>query len=549
ARRAGTLVFIVIWAVLSICLGFTAALVQTQSLEGRMLRFSVAETIEGRVVEVSRSASGAPRVILDCLLIYGLEAELTPRRVRISLAKEDDVPVPGQRLRVFGRLSAPEGPVEPGGYNFRRHAFFADLGAVGYALGTAVPLPRTDAGPDGLLIRLAMVRDRVSRHLRKVLTGPEGAFAAAIVVGDRAHIDEQDAEALRAANLSHLLAISGLHMGILTGLVFSVCRFVLALSGWLSLRYPVKKFAAVGALLVAIVYLGLSGATVATQRAFIMVAVALIAVLLDRQAITLRAVAVAAVIVLLIRPVSLFEPGFQMSFAATTVLVAGYAAVRDHWRRVQDDRTERARGTLVSKLMRMVAVYIGGLLFTSLLAGLATAPFAAFHFNRTAPYGLIANLVAVPVMGLVVAPSAIAAGVAAVVGLDAVFLAAMGAGIDAILDVAHWVATLPGAVGYVAAFDGWIIAVATLGGLSLVLLRGAMRFVGLPLCVIAAVLWFHPSTRPHVLVAPDAQIVGVLGSSGRTLDRSSSRRFIATSWLRRDGDPSSPFFHFSRSSS
>ncbi|MEM0923230.1 MAG: ComEC/Rec2 family competence protein [Pseudomonadota bacterium] len=535
ARRGGLAFLILTVAVFSLALGFSAALWQTQRLSGPQLLFAVDETVEGRVIGRDRAQSGAPRVLLDRVRIYGVASDTTPPRVRVTLRAEDLAPSPGERLRVYARLSPPSGPVEPGGFDFRRHAFFANLGAVGFARGLVVPLGEDRfSGPfDRARIWLERQRMRLSDSLAAALPGPAGAFAAAIVVGDRAHIEEPDAEALRIANLAHLLAISGLHMGILTGLIFVSLRLGLAAVPAIATRYPTKKWAAVAAILTGAAYLALSGGTVATQRAFIMVAVALGAVLLDRPALTLRALAVAAVLVLLIRPVSLLEPGFQMSFAATTALVAGFEALRKMRRYDDRDRVRRSR---VQRLMRSPLVYLGGLIMTSVLAGLATAPYAAFHFNRAAPYGLVANLAAVPAMGMWVAPTAVISGLSAPFGLEDLPLAAMGAGIEWILAVSYWTASLPGASVPVAAAPAGVLEAMSLGGLWLALLHGPWRGLGIIPVAAALLLWSSPAQRPELLVSSDGRLSGYLGPEGRALDQARSSAFVAEQWLARDGD-------------
>jgi len=478
----------------------------------------------------------APRVLLDRVVIYGRDPRDIPARVRVALLAADraQAPRPGQRVRVYARLLPPGEPVEPGAFDFRLRAFFARLGAVGYARGAALVVPGAPpSGPlDRLALWLARQRVQIADALVAALPGPRGAFAAAIVVGDRSNIDEVDAEALRASNLAHLLAISGLHMGLLTGLVFAFMRLLLAaLPGGLA-GVSAKKAAAVAALLAGLGYLMLSGATVATQRAFVMVAVAFTAVLLDRPAITLRGLALAAAVVLALRPVSLMDVGFQMSFAATAALVAGYEEVRRrsqaHWGATGGRRRPR--------LGRVVVLYLAGLVFTSVVAGAATAPYAAYHFNRVAPYGLPANLAAVPAMGLVIAPAAIAAAVLAPLGLEAPALWLMGEGIAWVLKVAHAIAALPGAVRPVPAAPEAVLALVTLGGLWLVLWRGRLRLAGLAGIGAALVLWAGAPQRPEVLIAPGARLIGVLGPAGRVLDHSRAQSFAAETWLRRDGD-------------
>jgi competence protein ComEC len=457
--------------------------------------------------------------------------------VRVALIGTDldAAPRPGARIRVYARLLPPGGPVEPGAFDFRRKAFFEGLGGVGYARGPVLDLgTAASAGArDAARLWLAGARMRLADGIRAALPGREGAFAAAIVTGDRSAIGEAEAEALRAANLSHLLAISGLHMGILTGLVFLALRLLFAAIPGLVLRYPVKKVAAAGALVAGAAYLAVAGATVATQRAFLMAAVVFVAVMLDRPAITLRALALAAVLVLLVHPVSLFDVGFQMSFAATTALVAGFEAFG---RRGGRAAGRRPQGT-AARIGRRIALYAGGVLVTSLVAGLATAPFAAFHFNRLAPYGLPANLAAVPVMGLWIAPAAILSALAAPFGLAEWPLALMGAGIGWVLAVAETVAGWPGAWRPVAAAPGAALLAIALGGLWLALWRSRVRLAGLAGLALGLGLWIGGTERPAVLLAPGARLVGVMGPEGRVVDHPRAQSYAAGTWLRRDGEP------------
>jgi competence protein ComEC len=451
ARRAGLATMALALALAAFGAGFSLALLAAHRAEAPMLSGPVEETIEGRVLALSKAASGAPRVLLDRVVIYGFDPRETPRRVRVTLlaAEHGNAPRPGTRIRVFARLLPPGDPVEPGAFDFRLRAYFAGMGAVGYARGAALALEAAE--PSGMRERIALwlagQRARLSDALVRAMPGRRGAFAAAIIVGDRSNIDKADAEALRVSNLAHLLAISGLHMGLLTGLVFAAVRVLLAALPVAVAGVSAKKAAAVAALCAGLGYLMLSGATVATQRAFVMMAVAFTAVLIDRPAISLRGLALAAAVVLAIRPVSLMDVGFQMSFAATAALVAGYEEVRRRrqlrYARQEEKRQKHGRR---GRVLRTAGLYLAGLVFTSVIAGTATAPYSAYHFNRVAPYGLPANLAAVPVMGLVIAPAAVAAGVLAPVGLAGPPLWLMGEGIEWVLTAAHGIAAQPGAV-------------------------------------------------------------------------------------------------------
>ncbi len=476
--------------------------------------------IEGTIRTIDRSASDKPRIMLEEVVILGVAPARTPDRVRISLHGDQShlAPQIGQRIAVTGHLYPPPGAVEPGGFDFRRHAWFLQLGAVGYARTPALAVAEPKPGdPAAWLGRL---RRSLSAGVQGHLDGPTGAFAAAVMTGDRSALDEPTLEAMRAANLAHLIAISGLHIGLVSGVVFTAARLALALWPAVALRLPARKLAAVAALAAAAGYLALSGAPVSAQRAFVMAAVFLTAVLLDRRALTLRSVALAALIVLIWQPEAMLGPGFQMSFAATAALVWAFARLREFEGRFGRPPSW-ARGPLA-------------LVISSAVAGLATAPIAAAHFNQAAVYGLAANLMAVPVMGGVVAPAGVAAGLLAPVGLEGPALTVMGWGIDWILAVATQISALEGAVRYLPSPPPWAFSLVVVGGLAGLLLRGRAMVLALVPLALALALWTQ-GRRPEVLIADSGALVGVMTDEGRALNRRYSQGFVAEVWLENDG--------------
>lgn len=516
--------------VIGLCLGGARARI----VEAPVLPAATDATVEGVIRDVTRTTAGRPRLVLDQLVIFGLAPDQTPARAQVSLLRDVHVDglAPGMRVSIFARLGPPGGPVEPGGFDFRRDAWFKSLGAVGYARGAPAVIPAEEA--EGLLRRLRLAlagaRAEIASGLRAALPGETGAFAAAVTVGDRAGVSREATQALRDSNLAHLLAISGLHVGLVTALVFGAARLALAAVPYTARRWRTKSVAAVVALVAATGYLLLSGAAVATQRAYVMALVALVAVLLNRPAVTLRALAVAATAILVLTPEALAHVGFQMSFAATAAIIAGfdYARARDWNARLSGGGWNRRVGG-----------YVLALTGTSLLAGLATAPFAAFHFHRVSNYGLIANLLAVPAMGFWVAPAALVAAALAPFGLEGWALAAMGRGIDAIMATARFVASLDGATRGVAAAPGIVLTLITLGGLGLCLGRAALRPLGAALAALGFVIWLVADTRPAALVAPEARLLGVIGAEGRALDLDRAQGYAARLWLEADGDAAS----------
>ncbi|MHA3978616.1 ComEC/Rec2 family competence protein [Halovulum sp. GXIMD14794] len=506
-------------------LGFAISKLHTDRLAAPVLTQEYFGPVVGRIVGFDRSESNKLRLLLDQVYLPGIEAPHTPARVRVVLGRTPDPAVarPGARVMMRGRLTAPPEPVEPDGFDFRRWAWFLKMGAIGYS---SEPVVLAEPHPEGLAgVPLLTVRMWLSEAIRSQMPERSGGFAAAILTGDRSAVDPQDLVGLRASNLAHLLAISGLHMGLLTGVVFASLRFGLVLLPGLTLRVPVKKIAAVAALLTGAGYLALSGASIATQRAFIMAAAIFGAVLVDRPALTLRSVALAALIVLLWRPVSLMGPGFQMSFAATTALIAVYGALKRHgwWQALGQGNLRWGKGVVA-------------LVLTSSVAGFATAPYSAFHFNQMAQYGLVANVLAVPAMGLMVMPAALAALLLWPLGLQGIGFGLMEIGIDHILNVAGWVARRDAPTTPVPTGPAWVLGLFTLGAMVVIALRGPLRASGVAVACFALAGWAL-SERPQVLLDPEGKIVGVATAEGRALSRPRGAGFAAKVWLENDGDP------------
>lgn len=503
-----------------VCLGVLATEYRVMQVSGPVLEFRYYGPIEGRVVAIDRSGSDTLRMTLAEVRLDDVAPARTPRRVRVSLHGDAALtpPVPGAVVMLTGHLTAPAGPAEPGGFDFQWHAHFLSLGAVGYARTPVVMLtPRDPSALSMFALRMA-----ISAEIQARIPGQAGAFASAVLTGDRSALNEATTASMRDTNIAHILSISGLHMVLLTGFVYSAARLVLALIPPLALRYPIRKWAAVLALAAGGFYLALSGGGVPTERAFIQVAVMFAAVLIDRRAITLRSVAMAGVIVLLYRPETLFSPGFQMSFAATAALVGAFAALREaQW-------LKRWPGWAKATL---------SLVASSVVAGAATAPYAAAHFNQMSTYGLLANLLTVPVMGSLIMPAAVVAAILWPLGLSGPVWVVMGWGLTWTLWVAGEIAAWPGAVRLIGDPPGWALAAVSLGGLFVLLWQGRARWLGVLPC-LAAVLFWTSAPRPVLLVSDSGGLVGLLSAEGaRALSRDRGNGFVAEIWLENDGDP------------
>ncbi len=509
-------------AAAALAAGFTAGQARTAIVAAPMLAYELdGVEVAGDIVALE-PLPGARRIVLASPSIAGIEDRL-PAKLRLRVVGAGSDLRLGDHVRVRASLGPPSPPSVPGVYDFQRHAFFEGIGAVGFAYGKPVVLrpaasSRLGSWFDGL--RLAM-----TERIQARLPGATGAVAVALIAGAQSAIPKADLQAMRDSGLAHLLSISGLHMAILAGILFVGLRAGMALIPPLALNHPIKKWAAVAALFGTLFYLLLSGAPVPAQRAFIMTGLVLVAVLVDRSAISMRLVAWAALVLLLLRPEALIGPSFQMSFAAVVALIAAFEAARE-WRR---RRMVDAGWTL------RVGYYLLDLSFTSLIAMLATAPYAVFHFNRFADYALLANLLAVPLTGIWIMPWAVIASVLMPFGLEALALAPMGWGIDLMLAIAHGIAGLPGAVAVIPSLPMAGLVAVTLGGLWLCLWERRWRLLGVAGIAIGFAT-IPLQDHPDILVSGDGRLMAVRGEDGRLLLSSArAARFDADLWLRRSG--------------
>ncbi|MEL7032901.1 MAG: ComEC/Rec2 family competence protein [Pseudomonadota bacterium] len=452
--------------------------------------------VEGWIM-AAQSARNGVRLVLDVHAIDGMDAKETPDTVRLthilSLNTE-----PGRFVRCWAVLRPPPQPVIAGDYDFARQAWFRRLGAVGYVQGRcrggALGPPRSTWGQVSL--QVAKGRRRLAQHVYAAAGDRAGGFAAALASGDRSFMPEADQNALRGSGLAHLLAISGLHMGIVGGLVFVFVWRGLALIEPIALRVSVKKPAALIALMACAAYLVISGASVATQRAFLMSAVLFGAVLLDRTALSLRSLSIAMIAILVLAPWSVLTPGFQMSFAATGALIATYEA----WQARQRRQGLVRRGSL--------SFWVKSLVVTSTVSSFATMPFAMYHFDRVAGWGLVANLVAMPIISLISAPLAAASLLLVPFGGDDATLRLFGASLEWVLMIAHAFADL-GQTSWLKLPAMPAISLAFFAGAIVIYVgvgKARLKWVSLAAMCAGAVLVWRLTAQDRIHWAPSGEI-------------------------------------------
>ncbi|MBB4954656.1 ComEC/Rec2-related protein [Agrobacterium vitis] len=497
--------------------GMVLADLETSRLDTIVLDGPVTTLVRGRVVSTETNASGHQRYVI------ALEETREPRLKRMPqqvalLARGKHTPFKsGDRVEGRARLSPPSGPALPGLNDFAKNSYFSGTGAIGYFYRPPTALQSSthdnvslwEQGLQHFNDTTQRVRNGISDRIRFWVPGDAGAFGAAIVTGERRGLSAKANDDLRISGLAHIISISGLHMALAGGLFFVGIRRLLSLVPGLAETWSVKKIAAAGAIATTTGYFLISGYEVAAQRAYLMMVIMLSAAFFDRPVLSLRNTAIAALLVVVISPSQVMGPSLQMSFAATFALIAGF----DLWRQ-RGRLPQIVPSVAVLRPLKPLGKLIGGILMTSALGGLSTAMFSAAHFHRVGLHGLEANLLASPIISMVVMPCAMIGVLVMPFGLEEWPLRLMGYGLEGVLAIGSHIAGWGNGFTF-GRFEGWFLPVSAIGLLVLTLLKTRLRLAGALMIAFACgfeALKPEPP-QPHLAVTEDGQLVGILRPS------------------------------------
>lgn len=512
-----------------IFLGFTLASIATHLYGTPLLDWPLGPaTVSGVIADIEQHGKGQQgrRLLLEDLTIEKLPAHRMPRRIRLVVAERLNKHVgdvhPGQRIHALAQLMPLSEPLNPNGFDFRRNGFFQGIGATGYIMGK-VQVSDPEETPGDFMLWFAKLRRNLQAKVKQTLDGDYAGLAIILLTGDKTSLSLETATAMRTVGLAHLLAIAGLHVGLVAGIVFFLSRAFFACFQTLALRYPIKKWSAFLAILAILFYTLQVGAPVPTRRAVLMAGVALLGIMFDRISFSLRTVALAALVILLIWPQMLLHPAFQLSFGAVLGLISVHDWTRRHGWRLFPGR----EGWYWS-----VARHMTELAGMSFVATVATLPSCLYHFQEAGIYSMLANTLAIPLTSFWLMPVCVFVMLLWPFGLAEWPLRLLKPGVGLLIWISQNIADLPGAHYAPPAMPIVFLIVATFGGLVFCFTLGPKRWIGLAVMITIVILTFF-GTRPVIFISPNGEQVGWRREEPRALLITSyekHEKFIGNYW-------------------
>ena len=461
--------------------GFFLIQTRTVLLNDAQIKFNIPQTnLTGTVKDVIETAYGRNQIVINDIKTPRLSDWQTPQNIRLNISSEMQSPQKEDVISAVVSLSPPPSSHTPSDFDIGRQLYFKKIGAVGKIHNLKI---RKQSEKN-------FMRDKINRRIDTLFPETTKSIGKALLTGNSKGIPPETYQNYRNAGIAHILSVSGLHMSLLAGIIFFIVRTVLSLIPYVSLRWNTKKTSAFFALIICFFYLQISGMSYAAQRAFIMVALMLIAVLSNRRALSVVSVAWAAFFVLLFSPESLVSPGFQLSFSAVIALICVYETGIKKYVSL----SEKKSNLVFYFLSRTTAVVTA-----SFIASLATAPFVIFHFREIPVYSLLGNLLCSSLIGFLIMPSLAFGTLLMPLGLDKFFLLSASFGIDLINKTAAFISSLPHAVLSFPEMPVWGLVSAVFGGLWFCLWSGRIRLWG-TLFFITGLL------SPLTTVSPDIYI-------------------------------------------
>lgn len=503
--------------------GFLVANLKAVQMNSPVLQKEIGAKKVKAILKDIQTKEFGKRFIIEIIDIDGLKKSKTPKNVRVNINTDDNNAEIGDKISVLASLRPPPKPVIKHGYDFARYAYFKEIGAIGYSLSGVEILKKSS--DFNIFREIKQIRQKITDKILDAHPNSKGNIATALLVGQRGGIDKNDLEAMRTAGLSHLLAISGMHIALVASMFFFTTRLLLSLMQNIALKYNIKKMAVISAIAGSLTYLLISGYPISAQRAFIMSSIFLLAIYLNRTGTPLRSVALALVIILTISPESILTPGFQMSFASVTSLICIYSIF------YKKDKI-LTKPNIITKSF----YYILGIITASLIAAIATAPFSIYHFNHFSSYGILSNFVAVPLTSFVIMPLGVISLIFMPVGLQELPLSLMIKAIEIIVQLSHFIAKFPASSASAISLPTYSFAIIVLCTLWFFIWQQKWRYFSLAPLILVVLFVLIQDNKPNVIINSDGELFAVKNADGGfAFSNISKNKYTQKMWLAKYG--------------
>lgn len=506
------LLFCIVCILSSLFAGMLVSSIRTQSLSCEKLSISLDRVkVSGKITKIYPLEKGH-RTLLNSAYVYSIGKSQQDDKKQKSYFKNIQLSIKtnignlkvGDIVSVYASLHPPSRPLFPEKYDFARHSYFNEIGAIGFAVSNIKIIKTHTNRKYNIYDFIERMRGVIFEKITHDKSNENSKIAAALMIGEQRSINDNILLNMRNSGLVHVLSVSGMHLSIVSIICFFIIRYFLSFSVFIAEKYNTKKIAAYVSLFVTFFYLLISGMQIAAFRSFIMVAFVIVAVIIDRAADAKRSVCFAAFFILIFMPESIFHPGFQMSFSAVLILVSLYEFYKNKF-----------MVSVSVKTIRKILNYGIGIILSSFFAGCATSIFVIYHFGNYSNYSILANLLVAPVVSFIIMPFVVITFI--LLPFDSLYklsLQCLNAGIEIMLWVADFTAKLPNSSIWFPPVSGVVPMLFIIGLLWLCIWQAKWRFAGV-IPIIASVVVLYHFEFPSIII--DAKYNAVLIKKNKEL--------------------------------
>ncbi len=501
-----------------ILIGYGAIVFRVQNIKNTHLNHIVQSKIIAEVAEVEIRGN-EKKLLLNKVKFLDSSINKNIKKVKIVVRTKLDNIKNMDKIIANVNLMPPPAPVLPGSFDYARYAFFNDIDGIGYAMGNVKIIQRSDINTFSTIAKLKEV---ISKSFYDNMEAKNAAIASALFLGNTKKIDPSTYDNIRISGIAHLLAISGMHVALVAGIIFVTSSIIFSKIYNPFIKINNKKISAVITICFSYFYLLIANAPISAQRAFTMTTLFLIGILIDRETNPVRTIGFAALIILLITPEALLSASLQMSFSACLSLIYGFKFLKRIPLFCFNSNT-----STTTKFFS----YFLSIILASIFATLATSIFIMFHFKNFSTYSLLTNLLAIPIAEFIIMPCGMLAIALLPIKLEFLAFYPMEIGIKILLYISDKIASFPGATFNVYKVDSSSLFLFVIGCLCFMIVKTRLKYVGI-LPIITAFIVIINFELPDIAISKTGKLIAVkdLGDNRLQLINGFRERYSKKIW-------------------